>query len=168
MNIRGETASDYPAIAQVNRLAFGRDNEAQLVARLRQSEQFVPQLSLVAELDTGLVGHILFTSVELVGEQRLSVLALAPVAVRPEFQGQGVGSALVRAGLAVAEARAEALVIVLGHPQFYARFGFEPSVRYGIQSPFPVPEAVFRVKPLSGYQPWYQGRVSYPAAFNEV
>lgn len=85
-----------------------------------------------------------------------------------QFQNQGIGSALVQAGLAAADAMRESLVIVLGHPQFYSRFGFEPSVRYGIESPWTVSEDVFMIKLLKCYQGHYRGKIIYPSVFNEV
>ncbi|MBW4690623.1 MAG: N-acetyltransferase [Lyngbya sp. HA4199-MV5] len=177
MNIRPETPADHTAIADVLTQAFGQANEAQLVDRIRQSDRYIPSLSLVAESDRVIVGHILFSYVDLVsndlatkdlasGETR-RILALAPVAVQPDVQKQGVGSALVNAGLTIADAREEALVAVLGHPSFYPRFGFVPSVQYAIACPFPVPEDVFMVKPLQQFQPIYRGKVVYPSAFND-
>jgi len=87
------------------------------------------------------------------------------MAVLPQMQRQGIGSALVLAGLARAEAMGEALVVVLGHPQFYSRFGFSPSVGYGIDSPFPVPSDVFMVKQLLHYQDKYRGEGCLSASF---
>ncbi|MDZ8110637.1 MAG: N-acetyltransferase [Nostoc sp. DedQUE12a] len=168
MNIRRETLTDYPAIAQVNTLAFGQDNEAKLVERIRHSDRYIPELSLVAEIEGIVVGHILFSYIDLANEQTLQVLGLAPLAIRPEFQRQGIGSALLKAGLEIAQANKEPVVIVLGHPEFYTRFGFQPSVIYGIESPFPVPEEFFMVKPLQSDRESYKGKVIYPSAFNEV
>ncbi|MBD2501295.1 GNAT family N-acetyltransferase [Anabaena azotica] len=168
MNIRCETPADYLAISQVNNLAFGRENEAQLIAAIRLSEFYIPELSLIAEIDNIIVGQILFSYIELVSEEKLKALSLAPIAVHPQFQKQGIGSALIQAGLTKAEARGESLVIVLGDPQFYSRFGFIPSINYGIASPFPVPDEVFMVKPLQSYQTKYQGKVIYPPAFHQV
>lgn len=168
MNLRCENPLDYQAVAKVNLQAFGHENEAHLVEQIRDSERYIPELSLVAELDSAVVGHILFSYIDLVGEATLPVLGLAPLAVQPKLQRQGIGSALVRAGLAKADAIGEAVVIVLGHPQFYCRFGFEPSVYYGIESPFPVPEAAFMVKLLQHYQDKYRGKVAYPPAFQGV
>ena len=168
MDIRCESSADYGAIAEVNILAFGQENEAKLIEEIRGSQGYIPQLSLVAELDNLIVGHILFSYIDLIGEESLQVLALAPLAVIPQFQKRGIGSALVQAGLKKANAIKDALVIVLGHPHFYTRFGFEPSVNYKITSPFPVPDDVFMVKPLQNYQEKYQGKVVYPPAFLTV
>lgn len=98
------------------------------------------------------------------GQENLLCLGLASISVRPQFQRRGIGSALVQVGLEAASERGEAMVIVLGHPP---RFGFEPSVSYGIESPFPVPEEVFMILPLKNYQERYKGIV-YPPAFNGV
>ncbi|AFZ24011.1 putative acetyltransferase [Cylindrospermum stagnale PCC 7417] len=168
MNIRCETLPDYPSIAEVNILGFGQENEAKLVEVIRNSDRYIPELSLIAEVGGNVVGHILFSYIDLVGEETLQVLGLAPMAVRPQFQRHGIGSALVQAGLETADARGEAIVIVLGHSQFYNRFGFEPSVNYEIESPFPVPEDFFMVKRLQSYQKKYKGTVVYPPAFDGV
>ncbi|MUL37763.1 GNAT family N-acetyltransferase [Gloeocapsopsis dulcis] len=166
--IRCENLLDASAIYNIHTQAFERENEAQLVKSIRHSERYIPQLSLVAEVDNTVVGHILFSYIDLVGEETLRILGLAPLAVVPQFQGEGIGSALIRIGLETADTMGESLVIVLGHPQFYSRFGFQPSVNYDIESPFPVPEDVFMVKPLANYQEKYQGKVVYPPAFQEV
>ncbi|MDZ8262553.1 N-acetyltransferase [Nostoc sp. ChiQUE01b] len=168
INVRCETLLDYTAIAEVNTLAFGQGNEAQLVEKIRNSNRYISDLSLVAEVENIIVGHILFSYIDLVGEETLQVLSLAPLAVRPQFQRQGIGSALIKAGLEIAEAKKEAIVIVLGHPHFYIRFSFQPSVVYEIESPFPVPEEFFMVKVLQNYQKNYKGKVVYPDAFDEV
>ncbi|MEH1800726.1 GNAT family N-acetyltransferase [Nostoc sp.] len=168
MNIRCETLTDYPIIAEVNTLGFGQENEAKLVEKIRRSDRYIPELSLVAEVENVVVGHILFSYIDLVNEETLQVLGLAPLAVHPQFQRQGIGSALIKAGLEIAEAKKEAIVIVLGHPQFYTRFGFQPAVVYEIESPFPVPEEFFMVKPLQSYQKIYQGKVVYPSTFDGV
>ncbi|MBD2450356.1 N-acetyltransferase [Nostoc sp. FACHB-152] len=166
--IRTETPQDYAAIAEVNTLAFGQENEAKLIEAIRHSDRYIPELALVAEIDNLIVGQILFSYIDLVDKETIKVLGLAPMAVRPQFQNQGIGSALVKAGLEIAAAKQEALVIVLGHPHFYSRFGFQPSVVYEIESPFPVPEDVFMAKPLTSFQEKSKGKVVYPSAFNEV
>lgn len=168
MNIRCENLADYPAIAEVNILAFGQKNEARLVEQIRHSQRYIPELSLIAEVGGVVVGHILFSYIDLVGEATFRVLGLAPMAVLPQFQRQGIGSALIKQGLEIADAKAEAIVIVLGHPQFYNRFGFQSSVDYQIESPFPVPADVFMVKPLQNYQNKFKGKVVYPPIFDGV
>ena len=168
MNIRCETQSDYQAIAEVNLQAFGQENEARLVEAIRNSSRYIPELSLVADLNGVVVGHVLWSYIDLVGEETFQVLGLAPLAVLPQMQRQGIGSALVRAGLARAEAMGEAIAIVLGHSHFYSRFGFVPSVGYGIEASFQVPEDAFMVKPLKHNHDRYRGKVVYPPAFQGV
>lgn len=168
INVRAETTADAAAIAQVHTLAFGQPNEAQLVAAIRQSEQYVPELSLVAEQAGGIVGHILFSQVSLVGEQTRSILCLAPLAVHPDWQRQGIGTALTEAGLAIADTLMAPLVVVLGHPAYYPRFGFEPSAAWGIQQPFSVPEDASMIKRLSHYSDAYRGTIHYPPSFAVV
>ncbi len=168
IKIRGESPLDYAIVAEIYQLAFGQDNEGNLVDSIRKSDRYIPELSLVAELDGTVVGHILLSYIDLVGQENWQVLGLAPIAVTPQFQNQGIGSALVQAALATSEAMGESLVIVLGHPRFYSRFGFEPSVGYGIESPWTVPEEVFMVKLLKSDRGHYRGKVIYPPVFNEV
>lgn len=168
MKIRSKQPSDYQGIAEVLLQAFEQDNEVRLVQEIRNSDRYISNLSLVAEVDGVIVGHILFSYIDLVNEVTDKVLGLAPLAVRSQFQNQGIGSALVREGLARADAMGESMAIVLGHPQFYNRFGFKPSVRYGIESPFPVPEDFFMVKTLNSYQDTQKGKIIYPPAFAEV
>jgi putative acetyltransferase len=168
MKMRPETPSDYSSITEVNIKAFGIENEAKLIEKIRSSPGYIPELSLVAEIDNKIVGYILFSYIDLVNEQTLPVLGLAPLAVLPEYQNQGIGTILVETGLEVANQKKEALVVVLGHPEYYYRFGFQTSINYQIQSPFDVPEEVFMVKILSSYQEKYQGKIVYPPAFNEV
>ena len=116
--------------------AFPTGAEADLVERIRAAGALRPDLSLVAELDGAVVGHILLSPVTLeTGGGAEPVLELAPLAVVPERQRQGIGSALVIAGLDAAEVRDEPLVLVLGHPWFYPRFGFRPASAFGIRAP---------------------------------
>ncbi|MBD2570351.1 GNAT family N-acetyltransferase [Anabaena lutea] len=168
MNIRCETLLDYSAIAEVNTLAFQGETEAKLIEKIRSSDRYIPELSLVAEIQGKIVGHILYSYIDLVNEEILPVLGLAPLAVHPEFQKQEIGSTLVKASLEIADTRGDAIVIVLGHPAFYSRLGFQPSVHYQIESPFPVADEFFMVKTLSSYEKKYQGKVVYPPAFNGV
>ena len=168
MILRPETPRDHDAVGEVHRLAFGRPHEARLVELIRASEHHVPGLSIVAEEEGKVVGHILFSYVWLEGAERAHVLSLAPMAVLPGRQRTGIGSALVRAALEEADARGAPLVVVLGHPSYYPRFGFEPALSYGIEPPWPGMEAAFMVKPLSAYDAGCRGRVVYPPAFEAV
>lgn len=146
--IRQATSEDSKAIIELVRLSFETaemtdHDEHNLVERLRKSEEFVPELSLVAELDGELIGHILFTKVK-VGQG--TALALAPLSVLPEHQGRGVGASLIERGHQVAEDLGFSSSIVLGHPTYYPKFGYLLASEQGIQAPFEVPDEAFMVK----------------------
>ncbi|WP_300598836.1 N-acetyltransferase [Niabella sp.] len=143
--IREEHSADATAISEVNEEAFGRADEANLVDLLRNSSAFVPELSLVAEMDGTIVGHVLFTKIKIIDSfnHRFESLALAPIAVRSSFQRQGIGAALIRAGLHKAREIGYLSVIVLGHETYYPKFGFQPASRWNIQAPFDVPDEAF-------------------------
>jgi putative acetyltransferase len=166
VQIRPEQGGDASAISALHWAAFGAGAEAGLVAATRAAG--AARISLVAALDVEVVGHILLSEVEVVGAERWPVLALAPMAVRPEHQRQGIGSALVRAALAAARARPEPLVVVLGHPSYYPRFGFEPARGLGVEPPFPVRGEAFMALALPAYDPSCRGIVRYPPAFDGV
>ena len=145
---------------------------------LRASDAYVPELSLVAAIDGAIVGHVMVSHVELEpeamengvpeGASRASrrVLSLAPVAVLPERQSQGIGSRLIRAALDIADQLGQPLVLLIGHAAYYPRFGFVPGRPLGIEPPFPVPDEVFMVRPLTTYDPDIRGRVVYPSCFD--
>jgi putative acetyltransferase len=168
ITIRAELPEDYGAVRRVNELAFGQPDEAALVDRLRSEAS--PYISLVAVSDDQVVGHILFSPVSIESEGRsFMAMGLAPMAVLPEFQNQGVGSALVRAGLRECQAIGHDVVVVLGHAEYYPRFGFIPASRKGIRSEYDVPDEVFMVvelKPdaLAGRT----GLVKYHPAFGSL
>jgi putative acetyltransferase len=166
MEIRRERPEDRAAIREIHERAFGRPAEADLVDALRGTEAFLPDLSLVAGDGTRLVGHILFSRAHL--ETGAAVLALAPMAVLPERQRGGIGGQLIAAGLECARATDFPLVIVLGHPEYYPRFGFTPAARYGIIAPFPVPDEAWMAQPLPSYRSTARGGVIYPAAFTDL
>lgn len=170
VNIRPETSADHRAIREANEQAFGRPNEADLVDALRASPAFIPELSLVAVVEDQVVGHVLFSRITVEGEgEPVELLALAPVAVRLEWQRQGVGSRLIRAGLERAAALGHRAVVLIGHPAYYPRFGFTPARAFGLECPFPVPDEVFLALPLSPASlDGVHGIIVYPAALNEV
>ena len=138
VRIRPEHRTDLAAIREVNQEAFGRADEADLVDALRDGGDFVA--SLVAESPEGVVGHVLFSHLPIsAAERRIVAAALAPVAVRPHRQRQGVGAALVREGIErCRQANLEA-VVVLGHPDYYPRFGFSARIAEPLQAPFSGP-----------------------------
>lgn len=171
MNIRPEQPGDFEAIHEVVHLAFERDDEARLVERLRDLEYFHPGLSLVAIAGKVLVGHILFTPITIEnGNSRVPALALAPLSVRPNRQQQGIGTALVERGLAACHKLGHRIVVVLGSPELYSRFGFQVASKLGIQAPFPLEdENYFMVLGLRhGALDGVVGVVKYPAPFDDI
>lgn len=168
MIIRAEQATDHESVRRVNEMAFGRRGEADLVDALRQNAD--PYISLVAEEGERIVGHIFFSPVRIEGEASVSgALGLAPMAVLPEFQNQGVGSALVRRGLEECRSGGHALVVVLGHPEYYPRFGFRPAVECGLRCVYTVPDEAFMVMELrAGALAGRTGVVKYGPEFDQV
>lgn len=167
--IQAEQSEDIQAIHSVNRLAFGQADEALLVRRIRESSEFIPELSLVAVKNSRLVGHILFSRIHIQTPRgNVAALSLAPMAVLPEFQNQGIGSDLVREGLKKSRELGHKIVVVIGHPWFYPRFGFVPARKKGLDLDFPVPDEAFMVcertpRALDGNA----GKVVYPPAFDK-
>jgi putative acetyltransferase len=143
--IRDETTEDHSAVRTINQRAFSRSEEAKLVDTLRES--CADLLSLVAEWDGQIVGHILFSPATIGTEHGIVYgMGLAPMAVLPDCQRQGIGSSLVRHGLALLVDRGCPFVIVLGHPGYYPRFGFEPASKYGITSQWEgIPDDAFMI-----------------------
>ncbi|MCK5879893.1 MAG: N-acetyltransferase [Holophagae bacterium] len=167
MQIQDERTDDREAVHAVNLSAFDTPSEANLVDALREQAQ--PVISLVAEYKGKIIGHIMFSPVSLSGHSDLKITGLAPMAVIPAFQRKGIGSALVRAGLEQCEQRGFDAVVVLGHPEYYPRFGFLPSSRFGIDSEYDVPEEVFMAMELSpGALHGKTGRIKYHQVFNEL
>jgi putative acetyltransferase len=160
--IRPESESDRQAIRVVHRAAFGQEDEALLVDNLRESEAFLPELSLVAELEASIVGHVVLSRAQL--DDR-PVLALGPIGVVPTFQHHGIGAALMRSSLERALGLGEELVVLLGHPEYYPRFGFVPASRLGIKPPRPWSDAAFMALELRPGAARGGGAFAYPAAF---
>jgi predicted N-acetyltransferase YhbS len=161
---RSETAADIAAIRAVNLAAFPTSAEADLVDRLRtDADAWIPGLSVVAQAPEGtVVGHALLTRCHVDG---VPALALAPCAVLPAYQRQGAGSAAILAALDTARAMGESLVLVLGHADYYPRFGFVPASRWGIRAPFEVPDEAMMALTLDPSRPVPAGVIRYPAAF---
>jgi putative acetyltransferase len=160
MRIRPEATADHMAIREVNRLAFGGDDEARLVDALREGGY--ARVSLVAEEDGRVVGHILFS--ELPIETRSgtrAALSLAPVAVVPSHQRRGIGSMLTREGLRACTEAGHRIVVVLGHPEFYPRFGFSATLAERLRSPFTGP-AFMALELVPGALEGVEGEVRYP------
>lgn len=147
--IRQETEKDYERSETVVEKAFlnledSDHSEHVLVAKLRECDVFVPELSLVAEIKGEIVGHIMFTKLLIKdGDRKYETLALAPLSVLPEFQSRGIGSKLILQGLKISKDLGFKSVIVLGHEKYYPRFGFKPASKWGIKAPFEVPDESF-------------------------
>lgn len=165
ISIRAETRADSAAIALVLERVFRGPAEARLVEELRDAGAL--SLSLVAGAQGSIVGHIAFSPVSLSPEQpAISGLGLAPMAVLPDFQRKGIGSELIRAGLDACRQSGLDFVVVLGHPEYYPRFGFVPGPPRGIRCVYPVPDEVFMIQELTpGALSGATGLVHYHAAF---
>ena len=169
--IRPEREADHPAITDVVRGAFVKhpDEVAAFVERIRASEQFIPELALVAEDSSGVIAHVMFSWVGVEGGSRTRILNLTPMSVRPDRQRAGVGTQLIHDGLGRVEAMGEPAVMVEGIPGYYPRFGFEPAIPLGFGSPAPqIPDDAFMLKRLPGYTPDLAGQIVYPAAFDAL
>jgi putative acetyltransferase len=165
-----ERPADQAAIRAVVAAAFAdHPVVAELVDLIRASPEYRPELALVARVDGAVVGFVMLSHAELVSAsgERHRVLTLSPLAVAPALQGRGIGSALVRAGLAEAERLGEPLVVLEGSPQYYPRFGFRDCREFGISIPLPewAPPEAGMLFPLLAYDPRVRGRLVYPAAF---
>ena len=151
ITIREEQPRDIKKIRDLNKRAFGQTQEADLVDKLRQNCDDL--LSLVALMQNQVVGHILFTPVIVESEDNIvKGMALAPMAVLPEYQRQGIGSELVRAGIEKLKKRQCPFIIVLGHAEYYPRFGFEPASRYGVRSEWEVPDEAFMILVIGEFE----------------
>ena len=169
--IRPEYKQDYAVVYEVNKLAFdGRDNEPRLVEAIRNSPDFIPELSLVAVDDDCVIGHILFSLIVIKTDTGVvPAISLAPLAVRPEYQNKGIGSALVKYGLKECARLGHKVVIVLGHPDYYPRFGFSPTAAMGIKCPFDAPDEAWMALQLQpGGLDGVLGIAQYPSAFDNV
>ena len=142
ISVRLEEPRDVADVRETNEQAFGAPLEARLVDSLRGSAD---SISLVAQVDDRVIGHILFTPVSIEPPVSVRVAGLAPMAVRPEYQRVGIGGQLVRAGIEECRRRGYSAVVVVGHPAYYPRFGFVPADTKSLECEFPVPREAFMV-----------------------
>jgi putative acetyltransferase len=167
VEIRHETPQDIDTIRRINKLAFGRSEEADIIDKLRRRGALT--LSLVAVTENGVVGHITFSPVTVEsGNSSFETIALGTMAVLPDYQRQGIGSALVMAGLKECQRLGQEIVVVVGHPNYYPRFGFAPARAKGIDCEFEAPDEAWMVLELKeGGLAGKGGTVHYRPEFKE-
>ena len=173
MNIvlRQENVNDYESVYNLIKLAFANEeysdkDEHNLVTRLRSSKSFIPELSIVAEVDGKVVGHILFTKIK-IGSTNAMALALAPLAVLPEYQNHGIGGRLIEEGHRIGKELGYEFCVVLGHDEYYSRYGFKKAKEYLIEAPFPVDDKNFMAVRLNDkLNDFHGGMVEYAKEFN--
>ncbi|MDF2515162.1 MAG: family acetyltransferase [Sphingobacterium sp.] len=174
IHIRQESAEDYETVFELIQKAFEHaeytDHQEQfLVQKLRQSSGFIPELALIAEINGRPVGYILVTKIKIVDEENKkahSSLALAPIAVLPDFQGKGIGSKLIKEAHRIARQLGFGSIILLGHADYYPRYGYVQMVKYGIKMPFDVPdENCMIIELLPEALVGVKGMVVYPKEF---
>ena len=173
-NIRQEEKADYGAVFDLIKAAFDEEElsdgkEQFLVERLRKSAAFIPELSLVAEQADEIIGHILFTKIIIRnGEEAFGSLALAPVSVKPGFQNKGLGSQLIHQGHRIAKDLGYTSVVVLGHENYYPKFGYQKASNYGLNLPFDVPdENCMAIELIEGGLAGVNGVVEYAPEFSD-
>ncbi len=169
--IRGERETDIAAIHEINLLAFGQEDEAKLVDALRKGKSYIKGLSLVAIKEDKVLGHAIFTKAFIVNKagKRQACIALGPMAVHPEHQRQGIGSKLVEEGLERGRELAFNSAVVLGHKEYYPRFGFKLAAERKISSTFPAAEEYFFIMELkNGGLKGISGVVQYAREFSLV
>lgn len=175
MTIRTEENRDYKSVSKLIEQAFkdveySDHKEHFLVERLRKSEAFVPELSMVAEVDGQLVGYVLLTRIKITNEhtQPATSLALAPIAILPAYQGKGIGGELILTIHEKAKALGFTSVVLLGHEDYYPRFGYKMAKEFGINLPFDVPDENCMVIELTeNALQFVNGTVVYPKEFYE-
>lgn len=164
--IRVELPTDFEAIRRVHESAFGQPAEARLVDELRR--EGYSRVSLVADHRGLIIGHILFSEMQIdTATESVPALSLAPLAVDPQYQRQGIGSQLIRHGLDLCRDHGHNIVILLGHPEYYTRFGFSASLAMSLDSPFNG-ESWMALELVPGALRGICGRVRYPPPFNSL
>lgn len=174
ITIRQEKSSDFKAVFDLIENAFKAESfsdhkEQFLVERLRKSNAYIPELSMVAEVENKIVGHILLTKLKIKnGRNEFGSLALAPVSVLPEYQGNGIGGTLIEQAHNTAKLLGYESIVLLGHEKYYPKFGYEQADKYGIELPFDVPKENCMVIELTenGLRE-VNGTVEYPKEFYE-
>lgn len=168
--IRSESPEDYDAVRNVNLTAFDTPTEADLFDAMRDTPEYVPELSLVAELDEQIVGHALFSEVTVEQETgELRALSLGPIAVLPDHQRQGIGSQLMEAGHQRGREMRYPFIVLIGHPWYYPRFGYVPARQYGLVTIWEVSDPVFMVCELEeGALEHAAGTIRYPEPFRNL
>ena len=167
IEIREETPADRAAVYAVNTAAFGGEGEARLVEALHHDGDVLA--ALVAVEDGEIVGHILFSKLPIEADEgTLFATALAPMAVRPDRQLKGIGSALVREGLKLARERGATAAVVLGHPDYYPRFGFSARWAAGLESPYAGSDAFMAMELVPNGLGTGEGVLHYAAAFSDL
>ena len=174
MIIRQENKNDHKEVFKVIKSAFKdaefTDNTEQfLVDRLRKSDAFIPELSMIAEINGKIVGHILLTKLKIKNKSNVfDSLALAPVSVLPEYQGKGIGGKLIVDSHKKAKELGHKSIVLLGHENYYPKFGYEQADKYGIELPFKVPkENCMVIELIENGLKGVNGMVEYPKEFNE-
>ena len=167
MLIRKEEIKDYETVYSLVKRAFAGaqhtdGNEQDLVNALRKGDAFIPELSLVSETDGKITGHILFTKAEVAHH---TVLALAPLSVLPEYQKQGIGTALIKEGHRIAKQLGYGYSVVLGSETYYPKFGYLPAAVFGITPPFAVPDKNFMACKINETAPDIHGTIRYAKEF---
>ncbi len=170
LTIRPETPADYPAVREINLAAFDTAVEADLADSMRDTPEYISELSLVAELDGVLVGHALFSEVTIEQETgKLTALSLGPIAVLPEHQRHGIGSALIEHGHQRGRELGYPFVVLIGHPWYYPRFGYVEARPHGLVTIWEVSDPVFMVCELkAGALGNAAGTIRYPEPFRNL
>jgi putative acetyltransferase len=172
IDIRPEKAGDreeQKSIYDLHLRTFGRRVEPELVGKIRSSENFIPELSLVAVNENKIAGHVIFSLISIKSKrEEIPVLALSVLCVLPEYQKRGIGTKLVGRGFEECQRLGHNFVIIVGLPSYYPRFGFVPASGYGLSPAFEVPdEAFMAVELTSGALNGISGTVQYPPEFDE-
>ena len=169
IKVRAEVAGDFNAIDVVNLSAFQGEAEAQLVGELRKSPLFIPDLSLVAELNGRIVGHVVLSKVKLKSSGgETEILALGPMSVVPSQSHRGIGSELIDAAVARAKPLCYTAIVVAGHPEYYERFGFKPASEWGVSCNLSIPGDALTAMELVDGSLASGGEVQYPDIFRAL